>query len=173
MEQKNQDIKQLLRLLVKQWQDDWADLLPITELVFNSRKTLATDLTPFGLNYGYTPDFTIPVGKASNMSSVNQRLEMLRQVRKEAEEALMLGKEQIKMDFEEGKQKAHKFEVSDLVWLDSKDIKIRQPADKLGPKQLGPYPVGKKIRDLGYRLDFSASPGLKIYQVLHVDCLSP
>jgi len=69
--------------------------------------------------------------------------------------------------------RAHRFEIGDLVWLDSKDIKIRQPADKLGPKRLGSYPVSEKVGDLDYRLDLSTSPGLKIHQVLHVDRLSP
>ena len=77
VERKNQDIKQFLCLFVKQQQDDWADLLPITEFVLNSRKTLTMDHTPFELNYGYTADFTIPVEKVSNMPSVNQRLEKL------------------------------------------------------------------------------------------------
>jgi len=173
VERKNQDIEQFLRMFVKQRQDNWADLLPIAEFVLNSRKTSATDHTPFELNYGYTPDFTIPVGKASNMPSVNQRLDKLRQARKEAEDALKLGKEQMKEDYEKEKKKAHKFEVRDLVWLDSKDIKICQPADKLGPKRLGPYPVSETVGDLDYRLDLSASPGLKIHRVLHVDQLSP
>jgi len=173
VERKNRDIEQFLRMFVKQRQDDWADLLPIAEFVLNSRKTSATDHTPFELNYGYTPDFTIPVGKASNMPLVNQRLDKPRQARKEAEEALKLGKERMKEDYEKGKKKAHKFEVGDLVWLDSKDIKIRQPADKLGPKRLGPYPISETVGDLDYRLDLSASPGLKIHRVLHVDRLSP
>jgi len=64
-------------MFVKQRQDNWADLLPIAESVLNSRKISATDHTPFELNYGYTPDFTIPVEKASNMPSVNQRLDKL------------------------------------------------------------------------------------------------
>jgi len=79
----------------------------------------------------------------------------------------------MKEDYEKGKKKAHKFQEGDLVWLDSKDIKIKQPADKLRLKSLGPYPISKKVRDLDYRLDLSASPSLKIHQVIHVDRLPP
>lgn len=124
VKQKNQDTEQFLWMFVKQRQDDWADLLPIAEFVLNSRKTSATDHTPFELNYGYTSDSTIPVGKASNMPLVNQRLQKLWQVRKEAEDALKLRKERMKENYEKEKKKAHQFEVGDLVWLDSKEIKI-------------------------------------------------
>jgi len=173
VERKNQDIEQFLRFFVSQRQDDWAKLLPIAEFVLNSRVTTATGYSPFELIYGYRPNFTIPIGKATSFPTVDQRLQKLHEARKEAESALRISKERMKEDYEKGKKKAHEFQEGDLVWLDSKDIRIKQPADKLGPKRLGPYPVSQKVGDLDYQLDLSASPGLKIHRVLHVDSLSP
>lgn len=68
---------------------------------------------------------------------------------------------------------AHEFEKGDLVWLDVRNIKIHQATPKLGPKRLGPYLVTEKRSALDYELDLSASPGLRIHNVFHVDRLSP
>jgi len=124
--------------------------------------TTATGYSPFELNYGYRPNFTIPIEKATSFPAVDQRLQKLREARKEAESALRISKERMKEDYEKGKKKAHEFQEGDLVWLDSKAIKIKQPANKLGPKRLGPYPVSEKVGDQDYQLDLFASPGLKI-----------
>jgi hypothetical protein len=62
VERKNQEVEIYLKLFTGKRQDDWADLLPTAEFVINSRLNSATGHTPFELLYGYTPDFTVPVG---------------------------------------------------------------------------------------------------------------
>jgi hypothetical protein len=68
------------------------------------------------------------------MPSLDERLDRLADVRKEAEAALQLSKEWMKEQFERNKRSAHVFNVGDMVWLTAKDIKIHQKTPKLGPR---------------------------------------
>ena len=65
----------------------------------------------------------------------------------------------------------YKLQVGEKVWLQAQQIKIHQQSTKLGPKQLGPFTITTVLSDVDYRL--ALPPALKIYDVFHVDCLSP
>ncbi len=62
------------------------------------------------------------------------------------------------------------FKVGDKVWLQAKKIKIHQQSAKLGPKQLGPFPIKKVVLHVDYQLDLP--PTLKVHDVFHVNHLS-
>ena len=89
--------------------------------------------------------------------SVEQRIEVLREVRRDAGAALHLAKRKMKEGFKRGRKKAHQFKVGDYVWLSAKDINLQLSSEKLGDRQLGPYEVIKKIRNLDYKLDLPRS----------------
>ena len=55
--------------------------------------------------------------------------------------------------------------------MQAKQIKIHQQSAKIGPKQLGPFVVTEVRSDVDYKL--ALPPALKIYDVFHVDRLSP
>ena len=55
--------------------------------------------------------------------------------------------------------------------LTSKDIKVHQASQKLGPRQLGPFTVVQVRDNDDYELDLP--PVLKIHPVFHVNRLSP
>ena len=102
---------------------------------------------------------------------LDDRLDNMAKVRKEAEAALRLTKQQMKADYERDRKQAHQFAPGDLVGLSAKDIKIHQPTPKLGPRQLGPFKVLERVGDLDYRLELPV--WLKIHDVIHVNRLSP
>jgi hypothetical protein len=170
VERKNQEVEIYLKLFTGKRQDDWADLLPTVEFVINSRLNSATGHTPFELLYGYTPDFTIPVGRPSGIPVLDKRLQNLTVVRKDAEAALRLSKKRMQTDVEQ-RMKPYKFNVGDKVWLQAKQIKVHQQSAKLGPKQLGPFEVTEVRSDVDYKL--ALPPALRIHDVFHVDRLSP
>jgi hypothetical protein len=58
------------------------------EFTLNSCVHSGTSKAPFELIYGYCPNFTIPIGKRSNMPGLDQRLDHLAKVRANAEAAL-------------------------------------------------------------------------------------
>lgn len=143
----------------------------MAEFVLNSHVSSATGRTPFEIVYGCTLDFTIPAGKHSNIPALNERLDRMAHIRKEAEAALCQTKLRMKEDYEAAKKRAHVFQPGDMVWLSSKNIKVHQPSPKLGPRQLGPFKVLEKVSELDYKLELPH--WLKIHPVLHVNRLSP
>jgi hypothetical protein len=171
VEHKNQEVEQYLRFFCDKCQEDWAKHLPAAEFALNSRIHSGTSKAPFELIYGYCPDFTVPIGKRSNMPGLDQRLDHLPKVRADAEATLRLLKEKIKEQYEYDKKTAHSFNVGDLVWLQAKDIKIHQKSPKLGPRQLGPFKVIERISDLDFKLDLPHY--LKLHPVFHVNRLAP
>ena len=65
---------------------------------------------------------------------------------------------------------APKFKVGDKVWLDARNLRIRQPSRKLSHKRLGPYPVIEKLGELNYRLKLL--PTVPVHPVFHVSLLT-
>ena len=135
-ERANQEVEKYLRLYCNYRQDDWSEHLAMAEFVINSRTHSAIGMSPFELLYGYLPLFNIPVGRRTSFPEVEERLEILREVRRDAGSALHLAKRRMKEGYERGKRKAHQFKVGDYVWLSGEDINLKLSSDKLGDQQL-------------------------------------
>lgn len=80
----------------------------------------------FEILYEYCPDFTVPVNKHFNIFLLNNRLDCMVQIRKEAEAALYQTKDKIKADYKKNKSTSHIFKVKDKIWLLTKNIAIHQ-----------------------------------------------
>ena len=170
VEHKNQEVEAYLRLFISKRQDDWVKLLPTVEFVINSRLNSATGHTPFELLYGYTPDFTIPMGCPTGIPILDKCLQSIQSMHKDAEAALCLSKQRMQIHGEQC-HKPYRFKVGDKVWLQAKQIKIHQQLQKLGPKRLGPFTITKVLSEVDYQLELL--PALRIHDVFHVDRLSP
>ena len=168
-ERANQEVEKYLRLFVGRRQDDWAEHLPMAEFVLNSRVHSVHGLAPFEVEYGYLPHFNIPVGRRSGNQSVEERLEVLREVRKDAGAALHLAKRRMA---EGAEGKLPKFTVGDLVWLSGEDIDLKLSSEKLGDRQLGPFEIIQKIGRVNYKLDLPLSLS-RIHPVFHASKLYP
>ena len=137
----------------------------------NAHRSSASDHTLFELIYGYTSDFMIPPGRLVGMPHVDKRLRALEKAREEAQATLRMSKDRMRSDLTTQLKKPYKFSVRDMVWLQSKNVKVHQQSQKLGPKQLGPFAVTEVLSDLDYRLQLP--PALKLHDVFHIDRLSP
>ena len=156
-ERANQEVEKYLRIFVNRRQDDWVEHLPMAEFVINSRTHSAHGLAPFEVTYGYLPHFNIPVGRRTGNPNVEQRIEVLREARRDAGAALHLAKRKMKEGFERGRKKAHQFKVGDHVWLSAEDINLQLSSEKLGDRQLRSYEIIEKIGNLDYKLDLPRS----------------
>ena len=58
-ERTNQTLEQYLRIYCNYQQDNWAELLPLTEFSFNNSPSATTGVSPFFANKGYHPDLTV------------------------------------------------------------------------------------------------------------------
>ncbi len=168
VECKNQEVEVYLCMFISKRQDDWVDLLPTVEFVINSRLNSATGYTPFKVLYGFTPDFTIPAGRPTGIPSIDKCLQKLQTLHTDAEAALHLSKQCMTDGCRINIKPT--FKVGDKVWLQARKIKIHQQSVKLGPKQLGPFPIKKIVSHVDYQLDLP--PALKVHNVFHIDRLS-
>jgi hypothetical protein len=167
----NQEVEQHLRLFTNSRQDDWVTFLPTAEFVLNSRVHSAHHMAPFEIIYSYCPNFTVPVGPPTKFPVLNSRLQLLQEIRKEADTTLRMEKCTMKQTFETDKPLPHVFHPGQKVWLSSKDIHTSHFSRKLSPRQLGPYDVVERTGNLTYRL--LLPPSMRQHPVFHVDHLSP
>ena len=86
------------------------------------------------------------------MPHIDRHLQALEKAYKEAQAALRMSKDQMRSDLTTQLKKPYKFSVGDMVWLQSKNVKVHQQSQKLGPKQFGPFAVTEVLSDLDYHL---------------------
>ncbi|XP_075470961.1 uncharacterized protein LOC142502999 [Ascaphus truei] len=67
------------------------------------------------------------------------------------------------------RQKGPSFKPGDLVWVSSKNIRLKTPSPKLSPRFLGPFKILEKVNPVAYRLELP--PSMKIPSVFHVSLL--
>ena len=58
-EQTNQTLEQYLWAYCNYQQDNWSDLLPLAEFVYNNTPSATTGISPFYANKGYCPNISI------------------------------------------------------------------------------------------------------------------
>jgi hypothetical protein len=96
VKRKNQEVEQYLHFFCDKRQEDWAKHLSAAEFALNSCVHAGISKAPFELIYGYCSDFTISIGKCSNMPGLDQRLNHLAKACANAKAALQLSKEKMK-----------------------------------------------------------------------------
>jgi len=57
--QTNQTLEQYLRIYCNYQQDNWAELLPISEFAYNNAPNATTGVSPFFTNKGYHPNLSV------------------------------------------------------------------------------------------------------------------
>ncbi|GAA5907915.1 hypothetical protein JCM5296_006131 [Sporobolomyces johnsonii] len=173
-ERLNQTLEQYLRMFINYQQDDWEDLLPLAQFVYNDTAHSSTKTTPFFATYGYHPTFAVTFEpteskyRDADATSFASRLATLHQVlRHELENAAA----RMKKHYDQHRKEAPHFDIGDLVWLSSKNISTSRQSQKLDHRFLGPYPVAAKVGDAAYRLTLPDE--VRIHPVFHVSLLYP
>lgn len=77
-------------------QKDWSNHLLAAEFALNSHQHTGTLKSPFEIIYGYFPNFSISIGKCSNIPDLEICLDNLAKTRQEAKVALCLFKKCVK-----------------------------------------------------------------------------
>jgi len=94
MEHVNQELDQFLRLFVKEQQNDWYDLLPITEFQHNNHVYSATQQPPFLLDTGQILHMGFEPSQAlSGLETVNEFTEQMKSATEEAKSAIRKAQE--------------------------------------------------------------------------------
>src|SRR5437667_2019071 len=142
-ERVNQVLEQYLRIFCDYQQDNWYQLLPLAEFVYNNAQNASTGVSPFYANYGYHPRSSpklVVTGEVINASAEELATKLQRihtQMRSQLESAQATYKEKHDQHVKEHPP----FAVGDKVWLMRKNIKTSRPSQKLDVKRLGPFKI--------------------------------
>ena len=119
--------------------------LVVAEFQYNDKKYMATERTPFELNFGrysWKGNLTMQ----TEFPKLEEFLIGLQQSQKEAIKLVEIAKEAMKRQFNKKKQNTQGLKAEDNVWLEAKNIYLNRPSKKLDQKRYGPFRIIKNIR---------------------------
>ncbi len=168
----NQEVEQYLRTFCNYRQDNWVKWLPYAEFSHNSRIHSATGRAPFELWYGFIPRmFPAVLTSDSTVPAVDQHLQNLAEIRKEAEASLQTTTELMTRSNSDWTKDSQPYKKGDLLWLDEKNLKTTQPKAKLAAKRHGPFSITDVLGPVTYRLDIPKT-WKRVHPVFHASLLT-
>jgi len=174
-ERTNQTMEQYLRVYCDYHQDDWSQLLPLAEFVYNNAKSASTGISPFYANYGYHPRATLrilPEEKRENPAA-EAYIDHIRQVHEELRGTLERAQKRYKKEFDKKTAPAPEFKVGDRVWLNRRNIETTRPSQKLDFRHLGPFEIVGAVGESKAAFELKLPNHWRIYPVFHAALLDP
>jgi hypothetical protein len=132
----NQNLEQYLRCIVNYQQDDWIDLLPLVEFVYNNILH-STKQTPFFSNYGHHPRADPFQVKDVESSATEDLAAHLTAIHDELVFQLYEAQDRYK-NYADRNRKLHpNFHIGDHIWHLRRNKQIKRPSKKLDHQRLG------------------------------------
>jgi len=153
MERVNQELDQFLHLFVNERQNDWYDLLPITEFQHNNHVHSTTQQPPFLLDTERIPRMGFEPSQApSGLETVNEFTERMKSATEEAKSAIHKAQEDMTQYYNRKRTPAPMYKPGDQVYLDASDIKTTRPSSKLSHRKLRLFKIERRVGLLAYCL---------------------
>lgn len=170
-ERVNQSLEQYIRIYCAYQQNDWHRWLPLAEFAYNNADHSSIGMSPFRANYGFDPTMEVEHG-GSAAEPGNHFAYRLEDLQGRIRATLQQAKEDQKRFADRKRQDSPTFEVNDLVFLSTKNLKLARPTRKFHEKYIGPYRVSAKISESAARLDLPQDLS-RLHPVFHVSLLRP
>ncbi|KAI2660042.1 Transposon Tf2-8 polyprotein [Labeo rohita] len=145
--------------------------LPWAEYAQNSLRQDATGLTPFQCVLGYQPPLFPWTEEPSNVPAVDHWFRESERLWDSAHHHLQRAVRRHKSFADARRRAAPHFQPGDLVWLSTRDLRLRLPCRKLSPRYIGPFRILRQINDVTYQLQLP--PRYRIHPTFHVSLLKP
>ena len=146
---------------------DWHTAVPILEFVHNSRPHAGRKQSPFELIMGYQPPGLPEQFSSTKIPSLEERMELIRQWRKDAQLAHEIARQKMANRID---KPLERFAEGQLVWLDTRNFQTMYNK-KIRPKREGPFKIVKVKGPLTYQLELPKT--WKIFDSFHPVHLKP
>lgn len=167
-ERVNRELELYLRTFCGLHQHDWAKWITMAEFCYNNRPHSTIGKSPFKVMMRFNPNVLIVGNKPYSSPTVEERLEGLKEIRKEIEASQQLANEVIK---EQSMENTDIFKIGEKVSLNGKNITMNNPSIKLSPKTYGLFKITEQINPVTYKLKLPKN--MKIWPVFHAGLLYP
>uniref|UniRef100_A0A8C1LRZ5 Gypsy retrotransposon integrase-like protein 1 n=1 Tax=Cyprinus carpio TaxID=7962 RepID=A0A8C1LRZ5_CYPCA len=171
-ERANQDLERVLRCVASAEPSSWSSRLTMVEYAHNSLLVSSTGLSPFQCCLGYQPPLFPSQESDAVVPSAHSFIQRCLRTWRIAREALTRTGDRNKASADRHRAKPPLYVCGQKVWLSSKDIPLKLPSRKLGPKFIGPFSISKVLSPVSVRLNLT--PQFKnIHPVFHVSKIKP
>ena len=133
-ERTNQVLEDYLRNLVNYDQNDWYQLLPFAEYVYNNSKASANKLTPFFANYGFHPQTEWMKERETQNPRGTMYAHWMKAIQENARTTLKETWETMKKYYNQRATPQPDIDIAHLVMLNVKNIRTKRPTKKLTPR---------------------------------------
>ena len=165
-------VEDLLRTQLNSDEHSWIEHLDSIEITINNSQQASTFQSPFYMNLGYHPTFTLNAANAeTNNSTATDFVKQIQDNLDKAKSNLSKAIERQKY-YADQYRRDHTFQVNDLVYLSTKHIHLQNYiSSKTKPLWIGPYKVVKVISSVAYQLELPNT--MLIHPVFHISHLKP
>jgi hypothetical protein len=173
----NQEMKRYLCNYCNYQQDDWSEWLFMTEFAFNVVISISTELFAFMTNYEFESRMFFDSITKVNDESVKECIltrktsniiNKMKDIWNFIKKKLTNAQKNQKRYADQKRIFSSEYEVEDMIWLFTKNIKIERSSRKLNHKWIKSYKIKKIIKD-ACQLDLSQS--MKIHDTFHISLL--
>lgn len=170
-ERSHQELAKFLRMYAHRNPSDWSRYLPWAEIAQNSLTHASTGLTPYQCVLGYQPPFALWDPTPSDAPAVDAWFRRSEQVWGQVHQRVESVVRRAKAQADRSRGPTPTFQVGDVVWVSTRDIRCRRGVRKLLPKFLGPFPILARVNEVSYRLKLPRH--MRIHPTFHVAKLKP
>ena len=137
----NQTLEQYLCIFCNYQQDNWLEILPLAEFMYNNSPSTTTGVTPFFANKGYHPNIT--VFPEHELASVKAHKYIINLEKLHAKLREQMAKAQVHYQGPADCQwePTPDFQVGQQVYRGTEHICTTRPSKKLSEKYLGPFNI--------------------------------
>ncbi|KAK3535713.1 hypothetical protein QTP70_020568, partial [Hemibagrus guttatus] len=170
-ERLNQEIGRFLRSYCSRKQQRWSEFLPWAEYAQNSLTHSSTGLTPFQCVLGYQPPLFPWSGEPSSVPAVEEWYQRSQEVWERAHVRLQRAVRRQRLQADRHRRPHPAYQVGQMVWLSTRNLRLKLPCRKLSPKFIGPFEIVRQVNPVAYRLRLPAS--YRICPTFHASLLKP
>jgi len=172
VERTNQTLEQYLRVYCNYQQDNWSELLPLAEFVYNNAPSATTGVSPFFANKGYHPNLSVYPERDIASSRAHDFVIDLDELQSTLKEEIANAQRQYKASTDFRRQQPPDFQAGQSVFVKSQYFRTTHPSKKLSEKYLGPYEIIAQPSPQSFTLCLPDTMRA-VHPVFHVSMLEP